>query len=649
MTSLRSIPLFRTLGLAAAAAWLGALAPAGAASAQVSVAQVQGAGPYDPVTVELQGPMLDEASGPNPFADYRLDVTFSDGRNAWTAPGYFAGCADAADRPCTRGRLWRTHFVPSHGGKWTYSVRFRTGRDVVVSGEGQAAPGDGATGAFSVGETPRNPIRARGLLTYTGEHYYRWSGTQKIFFKLGLDAPENMLAYADFDATPNAKNLRKTWEPHLRDFDARGGAGYTWAGGKGRALLGMLRYVEDAGLNSVSMLLFNVGGDDRNVIPQLLRVTPEAYAAMEPRAQWDQGVVHDRYDVSKLAQWQRALSYADSLGIHLHFKLQENENDRFMDGGELGRERMIYFREMAARFNHFLAVTWNLGEENIQPAAAVAAESYYLASLDPYRHPLVLHTFPDQKERYRAMLGHGSALNGLSLQGLFADFRDVRGDVTKWLGESRKAGRPWVVANDEQGVAQYGAPVDADYPADRLPEPRRADISAAQYRRDGIWNTLTAGGNGVEAYYGYLSGCSDLTCQDHRTRASLWRDGAAALRFFERHVGDAAATMKADDDLTPNSDDYVFAEIGRRYLIYYTLPPEGAPRDNAGRAPTGGQRRLQLYGQNGAYSVAWYDARRAGNLQRGSVQEVTGGGVVNLGDPPSGGSGEWAILVERKN
>ena len=69
----------------------------------------------------------------------------------------------------------------------------------------------------------------------------------------------------------------------------------------------------------------------------------------------------DRYDVSKLAQWQRALAYADSLGLRLHFKLSEAENDKFMDGGRLGRERKIFHREMIARFNHFLAVTWNSG------------------------------------------------------------------------------------------------------------------------------------------------------------------------------------------------------------------------------------------------------------------------------------------------
>ena len=50
---------------------------------------------------------------------------------------------------------------------------------------------------------------------------------------------------------------------------------------QGKNLLGMFNYVHSAGLNTVSMLLFNVGGDDGNVVPQLLRVAPEAYEAMD--------------------------------------------------------------------------------------------------------------------------------------------------------------------------------------------------------------------------------------------------------------------------------------------------------------------------------------------------------------------------------
>src|SRR3546814_17514634 len=97
--------------------------------------------------------------------------------------------------------------------------------------------------------------------------------------------------------------------------------------------------------------------------------------------------------------------------------MQEVENSLFMDGGKLGRERKIYIREMVARFNHFLAVSWNMGEENTQHPDVVREQAKYIDSLDPYDHPLVMATYPRQKERFRPHLASGSALNGLEMQG----------------------------------------------------------------------------------------------------------------------------------------------------------------------------------------------------------------------------------------
>jgi len=617
-------------------AWLllAAIPPAlASAAAPVSVHNV--AGPYEAITVEFKSRRLDQSTGINPFSDYRLDVTFSDGKQEWIVPGYFAGCADAADKPCTHGRVWRAHLVPTHGGDWTYSVSFRTGPDIIGSGAaGQPVAGiDGQGGRFTVSETPADSVRARGLLRYTGGAYYRWSGTGAVFFKLGADAPENTLAYEAFDATPDTGGLRKDWAPHLRDYDPSTGQAFLWGRqGKGAALLGMFRYLDKAGVNTASMLMFNVGGDDGNVFPHLLRTDPETYAGLSPEAQWSDGVVHDRFNLTKLAQWQRALAYADSLGLHLHIKLQETENDAFKDAGRHGRERRIYLREMLARFNHFLAVTWNLGEENTQTSTEVAAMSEYVDALDPYDRPIVLHTFPQEKDRYRALLGDASRLNGLSLQTRDADFSDVRREVIKWTRETRRSGRHFVVSVDEAGSADAGAPVDLDYPTDRLPESISLRNSLDRLRQHLLWGALTAGANGIEIYYGYKSGCSDLTCQDHRTRASLWRYGSAAIEFFDRHIGARAFDMRPNDGLTRDTEDFVFADEGRRYLIY-----------TASGAPV----RLRLSGQAGFFDVHWYDAINGGPLQQGSTATVQGGRLAGLGAPPAGGSGEWAVLVRR--
>lgn len=637
------------------------LASEAAAASPVTVRQPQGGGVYDVVTVELDGPVLDAGSGPNPFADYRLDVTFGNGGATWRVPGYFAGCRDAADRDCARGGLWKAHFVPSRAGEWTYRLRFRTARDIVATdAPGAAVPDlDGLTGRLRVGMAPRNAVRARGLLRYTGESLYRWSGDGRVAFKIGPDSPENMLAFAGFARTPDspppknlvgvglgitAQGLRKSWSPHLGDFERKSAGAYLWNGGRdGRALLGMFRYLSGAGVNSVSMLLFNVGGDDRNVVPQLLKVPPNDFAALAPEDQWGRGVHKDRYDVSKLAQWARALAYADELGLRLHFKLMEQENNGFMDGGGLGRERRIYLREMVARFGAALGATWNLGEENDQASVDQAAAAAYLAALDPYRHPIVLHTMPHEKERYRPLLGDRSALTGLSLQGLSGLLDDVRPDIVKWSGAARDAGRPLVIGYDELGGPFHGAPVDPSYAAGRppgvvpanWPAALRARADRAAYRRGAIWNALTAGAEGIEVYYGFFGGCGDLDCQDHRSRGEVFADGARAVRFFEEHIGEAALRMRPIDDLTPDGGDYVFAEPGQTYLIFTTLAKPA---------------RLSLLSQTGRFRVSWFDPVAGGPMRQGSAPTIVAGGpaAIPIGDPPSGGSGEWAVLVRRE-
>jgi len=95
----------------------------------------------------------------------------------------------------------------------------------------------------------------------------------------------------------------------------------------------------------------------------------------------------------------------------------------------------------------------------------------------------------------------------------------------------------------------------------------------------------------VEAYYGYKTGCSDLDCQDHRTRASLWRGGKHALHFYEKHVGEKALDMRANDDVTVATDDYVFANPGEFYVII----------------PGSEDVQLRLAGMQGKYIVDWYD------------------------------------------
>jgi len=80
----------------------------------------------------------------------------------------------------------------------------------------------------------------------------------------------------------------------------------------------------------------NIIGDDKNVYPYIS----------------DQPSDFLRIDVSKVAQWEVVFSHATQKGMFLHFKTQEEENDQLLDGGELGDQRKLYYRELIARFGH---------------------------------------------------------------------------------------------------------------------------------------------------------------------------------------------------------------------------------------------------------------------------------------------------------
>jgi len=81
---------------------------------------------------------------------------------------------------------------------------------------------------------------------------------------------------------------------------------------------------------------------------------------------WTSPDVRDRFDVSKLDQWEIVFSHMDRLGLMMHVILHETENDRKLGGsGGLNPIRRLYLREIVSRFAHHPAIVWNLGEENI--------------------------------------------------------------------------------------------------------------------------------------------------------------------------------------------------------------------------------------------------------------------------------------------
>jgi hypothetical protein len=269
----------------------------------------------------FDGPQVDEAGEPNPFLDYRLDVTFAKDGRQYIVPGYYAADGNAGQTGATAGSKWRVHFLPPEPGTWTYTVSFRTGTDVAIDANAPTADRaragalalrgpalDGMTGTIAIEPTDKTgrDFRAQGLLRYTGQRYLQFAHTGTYFIKGGADSPENFLGYADFDQTYDTAELKRTgeaagekfihhYQPHIGDWRP---GDPTWQGDKGKGIIGALNYLASKGMNSVYFLTYNIdGGDGQDVWP------------------WTSPTERLRFDCSKLAQWEIVFSHMDTLGL----------------------------------------------------------------------------------------------------------------------------------------------------------------------------------------------------------------------------------------------------------------------------------------------------------------------------------------------
>ena len=157
------------------------------------------------VTLNFVGPETSETDAYNPFMNYRLDVDFWHEDTLYRVPGYFAADGMAAETGAEAGEIWRVHFTPDREGIWHYRVSFRKGANVAVSANPLAGESagfmDGRSGSFTIGPTDKSgrDLRSMGRLNYVGGPYLQFAETGTYFLKVGADAPENLLAYADFD------------------------------------------------------------------------------------------------------------------------------------------------------------------------------------------------------------------------------------------------------------------------------------------------------------------------------------------------------------------------------------------------------------------------------------------------------------------
>ncbi|WP_281986132.1 Ig-like domain-containing protein [Aquimarina aggregata] len=562
------------------------------------------------VSLTLPGGNLSESEGT--FRNTRMDVIFtSPSGTTIRVPGYFAADGNAANSNAKQGKVYRAFLRPNEIGNWSYRVLYYTGNNVAIASiNNLPSPVHNLTGAINgiVASNKTAPdLRAKGRLVYktTGtdseRRYLQFSETGEYYLKLGPDSPENFLNYNDFDADV-AGNINSgftpehQFNPHASDYN---NTDPTWDGGKGKNIIGALNYLKNQRMNSVSMSLF--GGDDKNVYP------------------WTTANAKFVYDVSKLEQWEIVLNHAEHNGLLLHLKLAENENWDALNSNQI----KTYYREMIARFGHHLAVEWNFSEEYRGTPASAIERIDFMAANDPWQNHRVIHTYPDEHNKYTTWLNLNAKLTGASIQSSsksnYASAYNGPDGILTWINNSKNNGTPWVVASDEQNPGGTGIFTSQNISSSAVKTEARTRI---------LWKTMIAGGPGVMWYGG---GQGDFKTENFNRFNTLFTwSRYAVIDFFQNNNIEFWKTSNNDNLVSGSAN--CLAEAGRTYVIYLE---------------NGGSTNLNLNGQSGDFSVQWFNPRSGGALLNGNVTRVSGGGNRSIGNPPNSANSDWVALVRQ--
>ena len=563
-----------------------------------------------PMELSFRGPWASDSDDtPNPFLDYRLSVRFDGpGGTSMTVPGFF----DADGASGDIGNVWTARFLPPVKGTWTATASMRSGSGVAL----QSAPGAGSPVTTVNGRQITFEVKdidpdeggfyRLGTLEDVGRHHRKFQHGP-FYLKAGINGPENFLAIRaldDITKTQGVGNLhsyaehRDDWNPG--DPVLRPGNGLE----DGKGAIGALNYLAGKGVNSLFLLVMNLGGDGRDVYPFI-----------GPRNREFEKV---HYDTSRMRQWNTIFEHAQRVGISLSLVMNETEiaNELWLDNGTLGTERKLFYREMIARFGHHPAIRWNLCEETDFNAATLASFAQWITDLDAYEHPISLHNRPDDLAVFQSVLNDPN-IDAASLQ-FSLNAADEQIEELRTLSE--QAGRPWLVDADEMNPWPTGL----------------TDTNADDIRKRVLYDALFSGG-GVEFYLGWhdLPLGGDLTLEDFRTREDMWYFVGHARRFMEAEL--PFWEMEPADDLLRNEalafgEAQVFAKTDQFYAVY--LPDASGPS------------QLNLGASTGAFEKLWYNPRNGRYV--GAVENLSSpGGWVDVGPPPSHPNQDWVVLFRR--
>lgn len=566
-----------------------------------------------PLTLSFVGPLAAETDDdPNPFLDYRLQVIFIGPRGqVYNVPGFFAGNGSGNGT----GNIWQVRFAPDEKGPWRYCTSFRQGTEIAVAADpfaGVAISFDRTEGTFEVGELePDAPGFLKwGRLEYVDMHYLKFRDGP-YWIKGGTNSPENFLGYKGFDNTLDQGGIIQNflheypfhmadWQPDDPEFTSEDGID------NGKGIIGALNYLSSRHVNSVYFLPMNLGGDGQETYPFV--------GASGSRFD------NTHFDISKLHQWNIVFEHAQRRGIALQVVLNETETENrdWLDNGRLGVERMLFYRELIARFGYILALKWNLSEESVFSYQEINLFADYIQSLDWADHIIAIHNPAGVARVYEGLLND---LRFVSTS--FQYEAELAGEyVELWRDASANNGHPWIIDMDENNPAGVGL----------------SPWNAGELRKQILYDVYFSGGN-IEWYSGYYEPPigGDINLEDFRTREAMWDYMWFARRFMEENLP-FWEMEPADELLTGAAEDFgggqVFAKVGHLYAIYL-------PRAN----PSG---TLFTSAPNLAHSIRWYDPRTGLFEENSEIATPVNGNLV-LGDPPFNLDGDWVVLVTVRN
>ncbi len=479
------------------------------------------------LSMNLLGPDTQETAPNNPFMNY-LNLTHITDANGITRTyrGYYAADGKAQYSSADSGNIWRTHFTPSNSGLYHYESYLYSGDKAALSKTNNPSldivAAQKGTIDISAATVAQKPFEKTGFLDIKDGFFYA-TRTQQYWLKAGANSPENLLGYWEIDGTYRHSDQQREgesntgeglhkFEAHIKDFSQDD---LLWGQdkNKGKGLIGAINYLAEQGMNAQYFLTMNIDGDGRDVWPYINHNTL------------------DRFDVSKLAQWNMIFEHMQNQGILLHIVTQETENELMLDQGNTGDLRQLYYHELIARFAHHKALVWNVGEENGPASWSPNGQNdqqridmaAFLAKNDPYQHPVLIHSHAHASAKDEILTPLiTSEYDGISFQ---VDERThVFEEIAKWRRLSSVNRAPWLITMDEIGKWHVGARVDKD------------DPTHDSLRQHVLWPTFLAGGAGVEWYAGAHQPQNDLGLKDFRTRENLWRLTDIAKRFLEKHV-----------------------------------------------------------------------------------------------------------------